>query len=356
MAKQVKEIQQRASDEVRGNFNLARFKERKGLGAENAKYKEQTWIPLSKAWQQVVSLPGIPQGHITMLRGHSDTGKTTTLLECAASCQRNGILPVFIITEVKFSWQYARDMGVEFTEVVDKETGEITGYDGFFIYADRSSLNTIEDVASFIAGLLDDQAKGNLPFDLCFLWDSIGSVPCEQSVQSNKNNNQWNAGALSTQFGSFLNQKIILSRKQNYPYTNTLVVINKIWVSPPETFMASPKVNSKGGEAMYYDSTLVINYGNIANSGVTKLKAIADKREFEWGKRTSISVDKCHLSHVTSKGKIIMTPTGFIPADDKEVEAYKRAHVKEWAQQLGSAEIVYVEEENVEDDGVVYTD
>lgn len=345
MAKQIKETIQRASEEVRGNFNLSRFKEKKGFGAQNAKYKEQSWIPLSKAWQDVINLPGIPQGQITVLRGHSDTGKTTTMLECAASCQKRGILPVFIITEVKFSWQYARDLGVEFEEVVDKETGEIIGYDGFFIYVDRSSLNTIEDVAGFISSLLDDQAKGNLPYDLCFLWDSIGSVPCEQSVQSNKNNNQWNAGALSTQFGGFINQKIVLSRKHSSPYTNTLVVINKIWVSPPETFMASPKISNKGGETMFYDSALVITYGNIANSGVTKLKAIANRKEFEWGKRTSISVDKCHLSNITSKGKIIMTPTGFIAADDKEVEKYKKEHIGEWSQQLGSTDISYIEEE-----------
>ena len=35
-----------------------------------------------------------------------------------------------------------------------------------------------------------------------FLWDSIGSVPCEMSIKSNKNNNEWNAGAMSTQFGN----------------------------------------------------------------------------------------------------------------------------------------------------------
>lgn len=347
------EVQERASAEIQKSFNLSKFKEKKGFGAENAKYKAQTWIPLNKAWQDIINLPGIPQGHITLLRGHSDTGKTTTLLECAAACQKAGILPVLIITEVKFSWQYAKAMGVEFEEVIDKETGEVTGYDGFFIYADRGNLNTIEDVANFIGNLLDEQAKGNLPYDLCFLWDSIGSVPCEQSIQSNKNNNQWNAGAMSTQFSGFINQKIILSRKEKSPYTNTMVCVNKVWVSPPETFMASPKLNNKGGEAMYFDATLVVNYGNIANSGVTKLKAVAGGKEFEWGKRTSISVDKCHLSNVTGKGKIVMTPTGFIAVDDKVVDKYKKDHVGEWAAELGSSQISYVEEEG-SDDGISY--
>ena len=36
---------------------------------------------------------------------------------------------------------------------------------------------------------LNEQKKGNLPMDICFLWDSIGSVPCQMSVEKAKNNN-----------------------------------------------------------------------------------------------------------------------------------------------------------------------
>ena len=66
---------------------------------------------------------------------------------------------------------------LEFNEVVDETTGEIYDYEGFFIYTDRGQMNTIEDVAVFMADLMDEQAKGNLPYDMCFFWDSIGSVP-----------------------------------------------------------------------------------------------------------------------------------------------------------------------------------
>jgi hypothetical protein len=62
------------------SFNLDSFKNKKGLTSK-AKFKEQTWIPLSDAYQEVTSVPGIPQGHIVLLRGHSDTGKTTALLK-----------------------------------------------------------------------------------------------------------------------------------------------------------------------------------------------------------------------------------------------------------------------------------
>ena len=155
-----------------------------------------------------------------------------------------GVLPVFIITEMKWSWEHAKEMGLQFEEIKDAN-GNVTDYEGHFLYADRGQLNTIEDVAVYMADLMDEQAKGNLPFDMCFFWDSIGSVPCDLSVRSNKNNNEWNAGAMSTQFGNNLNQKILLSRKENSPYTNTLVAINKVWTMKPESPMGMPKLQNK---------------------------------------------------------------------------------------------------------------
>lgn len=353
MAKK-EEIIQRASEEIQKKFDLSKFKNKKGFGAENAKYKPQTWIPLSKAWQEAVGLPGVPQGHITLFRGHSDTGKTTAMLECAAGCQKIGVLPVFIITEVKFDWNFAKSIGVQFEETTDPETGEVVGYDGFFLYNDRENLNTIEDVASYIADLLDEQAKGRLPYDLCFLWDSVGSVPCKMSVESKSNSNMWNAGALSQQFGNYLDQKIVLSRKQSSPWTNTLVCINKIWNVVENAFTGQVGIRNKGGEALYYDCSLCVNYGNPANAGTAKLKLIADKKEYTWGKTTNISVEKCHLSAMCNKGKVIMTPTGFINVG--EAEKYKAAHKSEWIKKLGTENYQEVVEEEDVDSGMYVED
>ncbi len=86
---------------IKKNFDLGKFKKNKGLASASVKFKEQRWIPLSKAFQDITSIPGIPEGHITLLRGHSDTGKTTALLEAAVAAQKMGVLPVFIITEMK---------------------------------------------------------------------------------------------------------------------------------------------------------------------------------------------------------------------------------------------------------------
>jgi hypothetical protein len=331
------------SAEIKSKFDLSGFKDKKGLSG-NVKFKPQQWVPLSNAFQEVTSVPGIPTGHIVLLRGHSDTGKTTALIEAAVSAQKTGILPVFIITEMKWNWEHAMQMGLDIEEVFDEETGELIDYQGNFIYADRETIHTIEDVAAFILDLLDEQKKGNLPYDLMFLWDSIGSVPCELSIRSNKNNNEWNAGAMSTQFGNSVNQRITLSRKESSLYTNTLVCINKVWTAKPESPMGKPKLMNKGGFAMWFDATFVVTFGNIANAGTSKIKAIKDKKQVEFAKRTNLQIDKNHINGLTTRGKIIMTPHGFIEDTEKDLKKYKDDHTAEWSKILGGGDFDIIEE------------
>jgi len=349
MARTKKTLGEAVSKEIQSNFNLDAFKTKKGLKS-NIKFKDQDWIPISSAFQEVTSIPGIPMGHIVLLRGHSDTGKTTALLEAAVSAQKRDIMPVFIITEMKWSWDHAKMMGLEVDEVKDPETGEVVNYEGNFIYVDRETINSIEDVAGFILDLIDEQKKGNLPYDLLFLWDSIGSVPCEMSIKSNKNNNEWNAGAMSTQFGNSVNQKITLSRKESSPFTNTLVCINKVWTLKAESPMGQPKLMNKGGYAMWFDSTFVVTFGNVMSAGTSKIKAIKDGKQVEFAKRVNIQIDKNHINGVTTRGKIVMTPHGFILDNDRDLKNYKDARKEDWAKILGGGDFRVVEE------GQVFTD
>ena len=345
MAKEKKQSLNGAiSTAVKGGFNLENFKKKKNLSTTSVKFKDDRWIPLSKAFQEALQIPGLPMGHINLLRGHSDTGKTTALLEAAVSCQKMGVLPVFIITEMKWSWEHARMMGLEFNEVAN-EDGVVCDYDGFFIFVDREKLQCIEDVASFIADILDEQKKGNLPYDLCFFWDSVGSIPCKMSIEKSTNNNEWAAGAMSTQFGNYINQRIVLSRKESQQYTNTLIAINKVWVAKPDNPMSQPTLQNKGGNTMYFDASLVITFGNVAKAGTNKIKASKSGKDIEFAKRTRISCDKNHITGVTAVSKVIMTPTGFIDDTPAAINKYKNDHSHEWTKILGSDTFDIVEEE-----------
>ena len=344
MAKKAsKSLSAAVSAEIKSKFDLNKFKSSKGLD-KNVKFKEQQWIPLSPAFQAIAGVPGIPMGHISLLRGHSDTGKTTALLEAAVSAQNMGQLPVFIITEMKWNWEHAAQMGLKVKLIKDDE-GNVIDYEGNFIYVDRETLHTIEDVAAFIMDLQNEQKKGNLPYDLTFFWDSIGSIPCAMSVEKLKNNNEWNAGAMSTQFGNTVNQSIVMSRKESSPFTNTLCCINKVWTAKAESPMGQPKMMNKGGMAMWYDATFVVTFGNVSNAGTSKIKAIKGGKQVEWGKRTNLQIDKNHVNGMQSRGKIVMTNHGFIQDTDKDKNNYKKEHSDEWTKILGGGTFKIVEDQ-----------
>ena len=146
---------------ISSTFDLTSFKKSKNLGA-NTGFKKQEWIPLSDAFNKAIGLPGIPKGHISLVRGKSDSGKSTAFNEAVTSAQRLGDLPILLISEMKFSWSHLIESGFQVEETVDTETGEVT-YIGDFIYIDRSSIQTIEDVSKFIMDLLNSQKRGSLP-------------------------------------------------------------------------------------------------------------------------------------------------------------------------------------------------
>ena len=317
------------STSLKGGFDLEKFKKSKYLD-QSSKFKKQRWIPFSPAMREALSIPGVPMGHVFVSRGGSDTGKTTLLIETAVEAQKMGILPVFIITEMKWDFSHAQKMGFE-CEAVPDENGEVVDYKGFFIYVDRGSLNTIEDVSAFIADILSEQKEGKLPYDLLFLWDSIGSIPCEMSVKQGNNNPMWNAGAMATQFGNFINQQFPLSRKESYPYTNSLFVINKTGVQPALTPMSQPRMTNKGGNTMYWDATIVATFGNVTNSGTSKISVQHKGKKVEFAKRTKIAIDKIHADYgIATTSTVLVTPHGFIPDTPEAIKEYKKQYAHEW--------------------------
>jgi hypothetical protein len=351
MAKQKTEsLSGKVGKAITGTFSLDKFKKGKNLGQSSSNFKPQAWINFTEPVKEMLEMPGIPKGHITLVRGHSNTGKTTLLIEAAIEAQKTNVLPVIIITEMKHSWEHWSAMGFDLGETVDEEGNK--SYDGFFLYADREQLQSIEDVASFIADLLDEQKKGNLPYDLLFLWDSIGSIPCQMSIDKNTNSPMWNAGAMSQQFANFINQRIIMSRKESQSYTNTMLCVNKVWVEPALMPMAQPKLRNKGGDSMFFDASFIITFGNVTSPGTQKVKATKNGKEIEFALKTKVSCDKNHVTGVTAKGTIVSTAHGFIKNSPNEINKYKKEHSKNWANILGSDDFDIVEEENLDFLGV----
>lgn len=291
------------------------------------KYKEENFYFCGEPFLKACGLPGPVMGGINMFLGHSNTAKTNALILAASDAQKKGHLPVFIITEKKWSWEHAIELGLRAEK---NENGE---WDGDFIFND--SFDYIEQATTFINDILDEQEKGNIPYSLVFLWDSIGSIPCKLTFDG-KGGKMHNASALSDQIGMGLHSRITRSKKEDFPYYNTLIIVNQPWVDLPDNPFGQPEIKAKGGEAVWLASSLVFLFGNQKKSGISHIDATKDGRKVSFAIRTKISILKNHVNGIEYKdGKIIAVPQGFIMDTKESLDAYKKQYSEYWNKILG---------------------
>jgi len=321
-------------------FDAESFLLSEGLNTE-PEDKELSWIPLSKAWHDAIKLPGFPRGYVSLVRGFSNTGKSTAFYEAIVGAQKIGDYPIVIETEGNWNANHAKMVGVKFIEVTDEETGEIKlKPDGFLLirnqdlfaryknYCHKESKMkatqtrnqpVIEDVALFMEEMIKKQTDGILPKNLCFLWDSIGTLNGYQSATANGRNAQWNAGAMNV-FGTIVNFLIPSSRAIDSEFTNTFICVQKIWLDN----MNGSVIKHKGGEFMYYNCRLNVHLGGVLTHGTTKLKATSLGQDFQYGTEAKIKCDKNHVNGIEKMGKIASTPFGYVNPD--ELDEWKKTH------------------------------
>ena len=319
-------------------FDNKEFKKALGLGSQIVKEKELAWIPFKKAFHDAVGVPGVPRGYTTQFRGFSDVGKSTGIYETLAGAQKLGDYCIIIDTEGSFNWEHAKLVGFNFEEVIDEETGEVIDYDGpdFMYFGGQDLLNlyqnydykdskmktepqrfvpVVEDIARLMNEILDKQARGEFPYNITFLWDSIGSIGCYQGAVSNTNNNQWTAGALKREFESILNYRIPASRRESSPYINTFVTVQKIWLRP--NAVGQPTIMHNGGEGFKYGVRMIFHLGGKSTSSAKKLSAVNGGRGYQFGVQTDIECVKNHVNGIELMGSICSTPHGFLNPIEK---------------------------------------
>lgn len=305
-------------------FSLDSFKEKY---SSKTKYKENSFYDCGEAFHKACGLPGPIKCAITMFLGHSNSSKTTALVKAAVDAQKQGDLPVFIITERKWSFEHAKELGLEC------EMNEDGTWDGFFLFKD--DFDYIEQITDYMNELIDLQEKGDLPHSLVFLWDSVGSVPCKMTFEG-KGGKMHNASALADKIGLGISGRISKSKKEDYPYENSLIIVNQPWVDLPDNPFGQPEIKAKGGEAVWLASSLVFLFGNQKKSGISHIMATKDKRKVSFGIRTKISVLKNHVNGLGYKdGKIIAVPHGYIEDTPTAIDNYKKEYSEFWKNKLG---------------------
>ena len=299
----------------KASFSLSDYKKEKQANA--ASFKPQTWIKMSPAFQRLTGLEGIPESAISMVAGRSDSGKSTMLLEVAKYAQQQNILPVFIITEKKWSWDRCKDMGIDVENC---------------IY--RDDFDYIEEGCDFIEEVLKDQEEGRLKQDVVFLWDSIGATPSKKEFEAAEEGEggggmMLTARVLRDRFNRRISHKISNTKKENRPYNATLFIVNQSYQAPPSFIGGQTTLRHYGGEGIYYAATLVFRMGGVMSNS-SKVHATKDGIKLSFAIKSALVVEKNHISNVSTDGKIICTQYGFIDDTPQAIDEYKKKYKEGW--------------------------
>jgi len=325
---------------------LNAFLEEKKI-ADTVKKKPDRWYEYPAPFKEATGIKGNPLGGIVQVVGWSDTGKTTDIITGIVACQKAGHIPVIIDTEKKFSFPYAVRMGLEATrtEEVDEETGEIyEKWIGNFIY--RDDFESLEDLFRFISAIFDGQEKEverfkkknpNMPFkeleqicdkfSVCIVWDSAGTLVCEQRMKQGEGSAMMDAKAFGDLFKVRLASRIRETKKIGVPYWRSMIFVNQVYTGPKSNPYEADKFATKYGEAGKFMSDFQRRWGKISNSGTANVTISYKGYKINIGKVTSLAVEKNHDNGLSLAGnKICTLPHGLVENTKEAIEQYKTEH------------------------------
>lgn len=293
----------------KNTFSIDDYKQK--LDIEEVIYKEDEWIPLSRAYQDTTQLPGIPMYGVTMVYGHPDSGKSTLALEAAKGAIDNDILPIFINTEKKFNWGHALEMGITQEDM---------------LYVD--SIEEVEDITKFVRDRLKDQREGNLPTDILVIIDSIGNVVSKAEREAIEKEVDGaimkTAKVLTQQIHRVIEKQISATKRADFPYSASLLIVNHAY----EGTIANT-LTPYGGKGITKAASLIVRMGGILSNS-TKVYATKEGVNVSFAIKTAIVVEKNHITNISVKDKILCTAHGFVRDTTADLNNYKKDHRSGW--------------------------
>lgn len=189
---------------------------------------------------------------------------------------------------------------------------------------------SIEDLGKCMYYFIDQQKQGNLPYNIYFAIDSIGTLNCIKTInaleKNDSDNNMWNAGAYEKAFMSMLNNTIPDSRRIDSEYFISIGAVQKVWYDS-----MNKVIKHKGGETWYFGARLIYHFGGIITHGTRRITATSKKRDLNYGFENKVNIAKNHVDGdwggISLEGKIISTPHGFIYGDKEHETEYKKKHI-----------------------------
>jgi len=238
------------------------------------------WVRMPHPWAKLTGVQGIPMGHVTVIQGKPDSGKTTIAMHGMVEGALAGYNVVLIDTEHKFNWKRLAAMGMD-------TTGLLT-----------LTCETIEDGFEAIEKTLDQFKEINPGVPTIFIWDSLGQTPTDEEMKAT-------ARSFTVASAAKVIKKNLRRLRGRFRKENTaLVFVNQIYENINALFGNSTK--GYGGNGAYYAAALVLECQRIR----AKTKTV-DKKQVVVGLVSAIKCTKNHLSDVQgAKCEIVISGKG----------------------------------------------
>lgn len=336
MAKKKTEIKDAQTQTVQSNAEPASLDHLKSMAKQmssymNAQYKQQIsytpdaskiasisvdkWLILPDWFKNNMEFPGLPFGQITQVYGKKDSGKSSFLMQSIAAAQRQGILPILILTEHKFdfgrlsTWMGADPEALLVLEADDLETG--------FSYLEKI-LRDIDNGTITLENSEGDDISIDVSDTPCFIfWDSIGGTVSRSEMAGEVEDWAKDMGR-----GAQALKKLV---KRSYQLLHRVkskagvLFLNQVWGKRNFTGIVTDQ--PQGGESVqhFYALEIHLKRGNSINMTVK-----GSDRGI--GYEITIDVKKNHITHSRNKVKLPVVAPGFL--NDGELEAFKKDYRK----------------------------
>jgi len=304
-------------------FNLKNYVQTQHKVLPTIEYKDPVFLKMPECVQESLCMPGFPLGHMSMLYGLSDSGKTGILLNAVRRAQEQGILPILIVTENKLSKDRIEKAGIVMDNLILVE-----------------DLKCLENVYDYISCKTQEIINGQLPLNVMIFWDTVSGCPSKDSFEIladgriEKNfDNRKNANVIGF-YNNIIASRIAETRKIGCEGMLGVVFVTQAYIGEKPKFppgLPAPIVPN-GGEKIWFPLSLAIE----VKEG-SRLSAKHKGRYIDYGLITRIKVKKNHINELNGSGEFVLAGSQVIANDKDLIEKFKEEKKEEWTALLDKA-------------------
>lgn len=301
-------------------FDLNKYIQSSQKVTPSVDYKEEEFVKLEGPFQKALGIPGFALGHMNMIYGFSDSGKTSLLLSAVKSCQTQDILPILIVTETKLTRDRIVASGVDLNKIILID-----------------DLTCLEEVYDFISVKCQEVIDGKLPTKVMIFWDSAAGAPSRDSFTINKDgtidkhfDNRKNANVIGF-YSPVIANRVAKTRQKEFEGTIGVTMVTQAYVGEKPKFPigAPAPIIANGGEKVWFSMSTAVE----VQEG-RRIKTLIKGTNINCGLVSKLRLAKNHLSAISHEGSVVFMEQEVFEDDKKVIDSYIGKRKEEWEKSL----------------------